>query len=155
MTEAGWSEFEQPACLVATYMREDGTTGGMLSVAVAYEDFAGRGDAYFNDVDLLRFAKDLTRFPFEEDECISCSSGLYVGYEHVAFDVQPRGGKGQLVVTVRLANNRWRNGAPVIDHRVSVEMLTSYEYVARFARQLDEIVRGHAVDARLYPDVLE
>lgn len=149
-----WAADDAPWCLSATYVPEEGTNGGKLAVTAQYEHFAGRGEAYFAQEDLLTFAERIQAFPLEEHEVVGCASGLFVGYEHVALEVAPRGGKGQLIVSVRLAKSRWRNGTPVIEHRLSCELPTSYEYLGRFGRQLSSVVLGVSAEANLCPDVL-
>ena len=70
---------------------------------------------------------------------------------HLVVSVYPVGWTGRVAVWVRLAMPRqnYESTRPESQHVAEVELITSYEAIGRFARDLPHILRGEAEVARI------
>lgn len=130
---------------------------GQLRVRARWAGFEGVGQAWVNRRHVSEFAEALGQYPLDEDSPVVFSAGLGDVQDYIEFiglEAAPVGGKGQVVMTVRLAAEEWRNSEPVASNCVVIEFPTSYEYLRRFSGNLHLALDGSADQARLDFDVL-
>lgn len=133
---------------------QDGT--GKLLVRVSAGGFSGEGGAYFVVGKLEDFAEALSVFPLSNERRPSIAGGFWskelrgtLDQEHLAIQAYPVGLRGQIGVQVRMATELWGDERPESQNAVRVELLTTYERLARFARELKSLVRGTVEEAVL------
>jgi hypothetical protein len=136
-----------------TFDRDDDGTGE-LTVAARANGFAGVGSAWFSAEELATFASRLTTYPLSEPA--PAIAGGYFGsergvlsQEHVGISAYPLGRRGEIGVTVRLATPQRETDSPFSHHAVQLELLTTYEHLARFAEEFGALVRGEIAEAVL------
>jgi hypothetical protein len=148
---------EQPTdCVAVSYEPDDGYAG-RLHVRVRFDGFEGRAVAWVDRVRVSMFAEELKRYPLDQSAPVTFSAGIgdaddYI--EFIAISVAPIGGKGQVVLRIRLASEDWRDGKPVSVHSTSVEFPTSYEFLRRFSGHLHMVLDSHLDQASLEFDIL-
>lgn len=128
---------------------------GEVAASVCFEDFAGRGSAYFDDAELRRFAGQLRRYPL--GDAVVRLTGGYVqpDEEHVGLTVQARGRRGQVGLTVHLRTpSDDRSDVEWSSKELTVEVLTAYEALRRFASEVEHLVDGPGSEAWLDAEVL-
>ena len=69
--------------------------------------------------------------------------------EHVGIEVYPVNHRGQIGVQVRLGEEVWDHNRPEQRHKVQLELLTTYEPLARFGRSLLALATGSVALATL------
>jgi hypothetical protein len=130
---------------------DDGT--GELTVTAGAQGFAGVGSAWFNADDLEAFASRLAEYPLSHPmPAIAGGWGNEPGVlsqEHVGISTYPVGSKGQIGVQVRLATPELETDSALSRRAVQLEVLTTYERLGRFARQLGAMIRGEVPEAVL------
>ena len=138
---------------------DDGT--GELSATAAANGFAGVGAAWFNVDELQNFASRLSDYPLS-DPGPTIAGGFYrdgarpaLSQELIGISAYAVGRTGQVGVQVRLATGVWEATRPESRHSVQLELLTTYEHLGRFARQLAAVVVGEAPEAVLEGEKLE
>lgn len=135
--------------------RDDVEALGKVAASVCFDGFSGTASAFFEDDALLLFASQLRSYPFG-DAVVRVAGGYQEPVEeHVILTVQARGRRGQLGVLVQLAtpsddlsDGEWSR------RQLSVEVLTTYEALGRFATEVEHLVRATATDAHLAAEVL-
>jgi hypothetical protein len=146
---------EAPEGLSITYAPEGLEGLGELRVAARANPFAGATVGYVNNDDLLAWTRALDRYPWPDDERPQISSGLgdRETLNLTAFTVTRR---GQLAIAVHVATVDIDGGSPTVgtvsESRLLV--LTSYEAVRRFAKNLAEAVAKGGGAAQLDVEVL-
>jgi hypothetical protein len=139
--------------LTARYL-DDGDGTGKLIVRVEANGFAGESGAYFSQQQIETFAAQLTEFPLKDRPTLS--GGFYskttpgvLEQVHVALAVYPADRTGRIGVNVRLATEFWPGTRPESQHAVTLEILTGYEPLLRFSRELAQLVKGATESATL------
>lgn len=135
----------------------DDEDSGRLRVRARFAGFEGVGQAWVDRRDVSEFAEALKQYPLDEDSPVVFSAGLgdvQDFIELIGLTAAPVGGKGQVVVTARLAAEEWRGSEPVATHQVVIEFPTSYEYLRRFSGHLHVMLDRGVDQARLDFDVL-
>lgn len=129
---------------------------GELAAAVRFEGFAGSSSGYFHSAELLGFASELRRYPF--GDAVARLAGGYPspGEEHlVSVTARARGRRGQLGVRVHLVTaDPAPSDAQWCRKEATVEVLTTYESLRRFASELEHLARGSADEAWLAAELL-
>jgi hypothetical protein len=138
----------------------DGT--GKLMARVRFRGFAGEGGAYFDVDELKRFAASIEAFPLPVNPRPTVAGGVWkkdatgeLEQELFALAVYPIGLRGQIGVQVRLATELWdgdRNESQ--SAAVRLELLTTYEALRRFSRELRSLVQGRGEEATLDVEIL-
>jgi hypothetical protein len=136
----------------------DGT--GKLVVTAVANGFAGVGAAWFNAADIEAFASKLAAYPLVESG-VAIAGGFFddraqdvPSQEHVGVRVYRVGGRGQVAVQVRLATEVREHTRPESRHATKLELLTTYERLGRFARDLLAVVKGDTPAAVLAGEAL-
>jgi hypothetical protein len=109
------------------------------------DGFSGESGAYFNVEELESFAKALREFPLPaEDPRRSIAAGFRskqepndLEQEHLAISVYPVDTKrGYVGIQVRMATAVWPDMRPESKKQATVELLTTYEPLAKFSKRL-------------------
>jgi hypothetical protein len=137
----------------------DGT--GELLATVRFQGFAGRGGAWFSISQLEEFADAIAVFPIQNEKRPAIAGGFWsndaqgkLEEEHLAIAVYPVGGRGQVGVLVRLSTELWEGDRTDSQATIKVELLTTYQPLADFAKQLHLLVHGEVETATLFAEVL-
>ena len=132
----------------------DGT--GKLLARVHVRGFAGTGGAYFSVQQIDKFSESLSTFPLPPIEHPTLAGGYWsrdiktrLEQEHLAITAYPVGSRGQVGVQVRIATELERGVRPNSQAVAKLELLTTYERLARFAKQLRSLAHGEASEAVL------
>ena len=123
----------------------DDPWGAELSVSVSVDGFAGHGSAWFDPQRLRDLAAQLSQaFPLTE------TLGLQGGYlaadsadvveEHLGLSFYPVAGRGVLACQVRLSGDS--SERPEARSMLRVELLSSYQALQEFARDLMQLADG-------------
>jgi hypothetical protein len=137
---------------------DDGT--GRLVVHAAANGFAGEGAAWFSIEELERFASQLRTYPLIEGGA-AIAGGFFdnsargvLSQEHVGITVRRLGETGQLAVQVRLATEVREHDRAEARNAVRLELLTTYNQLERFARDVVALLKGRKDEARLGGETL-
>jgi len=143
-----------PGFVEIEFELDDGDDGtGRLHVRAVADDYSGRASAWFDLASLHDFAQKLGAYPLSLDAPVELAGG-FADQEQVGIRVRPVGAKGQISVAVHLATPRWPDSRPEAVHEARLELLTTYEQLARFTKELAAVVRGLQPLARLEPEHL-
>jgi hypothetical protein len=136
-------------------------TGKLLARAEA-AGFAGESGAYFNISEIEEFAAAIAVFPVPENESYSICGGFgkrdgsgELEQEHLGIEVYPLDSRrGYLGMQVRMATELWTPAKPESQRAARVEVVTSYEPLSKFSRDLIAVVRGSVQEAWLVGETL-
>jgi len=133
---------------------DDGDGTGTMDVEAEVEGFSGRSHAYFNKDDVKRFAEALSQYPLPEDKTCSITGGFgesqgRPSQEHVGIDAYPVNRRGYIGIQVRLATLVWSETRPESQSIAQLEIVTTYEPLARFSRDLLALLSGTLSEATL------
>ena len=127
----------------------DGT--GKLLARVSVRGFTGTGGAYFSVQQIDTFSESLSTFPLPPIEHPTLTGGYWsrdietrLEQEHLAITAYPVGSRGQVGVQVRIATELERGERPNSQQVAKLELLTTYERLARFAKELRSLAHGEA-----------
>ncbi len=143
--------------LEARWGGDDGDGIGRLTIHASASGFAGIGSAWFNQERVLEFAQEISCYPLDPTTERVIVGGYGSPEEMqvlVALRAYQVGSSGQVGVRVQLASDVLGDD-PARQCRVDLELLTAYEALGRFSRQLRGLIEGTAVTARLDGDRLE
>lgn len=136
--------------------RDDGDGTGKLLARAEADGFAGKGGAYFSANQIEAFAAALTAFPLPQQPRPSLSGGYWkkdhsgeLDQEHLGLEAYPIGKRGYIGIHVRIATEIQDQDRPESQLAVRLEIVTSYEPLGRFGRQLIALVRGSVEEAVL------
>lgn len=122
----------------------DGT--GKLIAAVEAGGFAGKGGAWFGISQVEEFADLIATFPLPSDKKCSLAGGFWKNHElsqeHLGIDIYPLDRRGHIGVQVRIASELWEGSRPGSQMAVRVEIVTSYQPLIDFSRELKNLVGG-------------
>ena len=136
---------------------DDGDGTGKLLARAEADGFSGEGGAYFDVETLQEFADALRMFPLpSEDSRRSIASGywnekdLKLDQEHLGISVNPACAKrGYIGIQVRMATELWPGTRPESRKQAVIEILTTYEPLSKFSRDLTAVLRGSLKEAFL------
>jgi hypothetical protein len=144
-----------------TFDNDDDGTGKLLARAEA-RGFAGEGGAHFSIPQLEAFAASLLAFPLPSDTSPSIAGGFWsnanrgeLDQEHLAIGVYPLDKTGHLGVQVRMATQLWQEQRPQSQSATKLELVTTYEALARFSHAITALVRGTTKEAILEGEDLD
>ena len=136
--------------------QDDGDGTGRLFARAEADGYSGESDAYFNIDEIESFARALREFPLPpgDQRCsISGGFGRPDEQEHLAISVYSVDTKrGYLGIQVRMATPVWPHTRPESKKQVILELLTTYEPLAGFGRNLESLLRGSAKEALIKGD---
>ena len=147
----------QNSYLRIRFLNDGDGTGKLLARAEA-DGFAGQGGAYFNIEALEEFAGALQVFPFPPDDSRRSIAGGFsskedsegLSQEHLGISVYPADAqRGYIGIQVRMATELWLETRPQSKKQVSVEIISTYEPVSKFSRDILAVLRGSLKEAVL------
>jgi len=122
--------------------------------------FAGKSAAYFDIAAIERFATAISEYPLPERSRCSLASGFGLRapepleQEHLGIEVYPIDLRGHIGVQVRMATPLWNETRPDSQQTAKLELLTTYEPVAKFSRDLLALISGTAEEAVLEEEAI-
>jgi hypothetical protein len=136
------------------FLNDGDGTGKLLAWAEA-DGFAGRGGAYFNIEVLDEFAGALQVFPFPPDDSRRSIAGGFsskedpegLSQEHRISVYPADAQRGYIGIQVRMATELWPETRPQSKKQASVEIVSTYEPVSKFSRDILAVVRGSLKEA--------
>jgi len=137
---------------------DEGDGTGRLWVSGSANGFAGTGQSWFGTQELKDFAQALARYPLSENHPPTLSGGFFVPdkaeleQEHLFLQVYQADGWGHLRIQVRLATEVWPPDPIRTQHRVQLEIRTTYQALLEFSRMLQAVIQGKAEEAVLIGD---
>jgi len=112
-------------------------------------------------VEIQEFAKAISEFPLPDARRCSIASGFWskevpgaLEQEHLGIDVYPVDHRGHIGVQVRMATEMWGDKRPKSQKTATLEIITTYEPLARFSKDLLAIVSGATSEATIEGDIL-
>ncbi len=131
---------------------EDGDGTGTLDVEAEADGYSGRSHAYFNVDDIKHFAGALSKYPLPEDQACSLTAGFgesrgKPAQEHVGIDAYPVNRRGYIGIQIRMATAVWTETRPESQRIAQLEIVTTYEPLARFSKDLLAVLDGTALKA--------
>lgn len=138
------------------YDDSDGT--GKLLADIETNGFAGRGGAWFGIAQVEDFADLIASFPLPADAKCSLAGGFWkdgkLDQEHLAIDVYPVDRRGHIGVQVRIATELWKESRRESQMKVTAEVITSYQPLLEFSKNLKSLVQGSTKEALLEGEAL-
>jgi hypothetical protein len=141
--------------------QDDGDGAGKLLVEAQASGFAGRSGAYFDKTHLEGFARAIGELPLPDSHRCCIASGFGSGekpgeleQEHVGIELYPADQRGHIGIQVRLATEFWPDTRPKSRKAVVLEVITTYQALADFSRDLVALLQGRAADALLRGEML-
>jgi hypothetical protein len=140
-------------CYLKLRFTDDGDGTGLLMARAESDGFAGEGEAYFNTSKIKDFAAAIAVFPLPENDArrsISSGFGAPSEQEHLGISVYAADRqRGYIGVQVRMATKVWPDTRPMSRKAATIEVVTTYEPLARFSRDLIAMLRGELEEATL------
>lgn len=134
---------------------DDGYGTGELYAEAETRGFSGRSAAYFDIEEIKEFAKSISEYPLPERRRCSLASGFgskspgELNQEHLSIEVYPIDSRGHIGVQVRMATPIWPEERLDSQRVAKLELLTTYEPIGRFGRDLLALMEGKADQAVL------
>jgi hypothetical protein len=136
---------------------DDGDGTGKLLARAEADGFAGEGGAYFNVSKIEDFANAIGIFPLpSQDKRLSISSGFgsnehgQLEQEHLGIAVYPADARrGYIGIQVRMATEVWKETRPESKKMAVVEVVTTYEPLSKFSKDLIALLHGKIKEAVL------
>jgi hypothetical protein len=128
------------------YLDEDSDGLGLLSVIFEAAGFSGIGSAWFDLKELEKHVERFAAFPISAEN-FPCIKGGYwnanatkLEQEHVCLSVEPRGGLGNLVISVKVANL----GDGQVEQRfcASGDLRCDYSQLSNFVQDFIKLIHG-------------
>jgi hypothetical protein len=141
--------------------QNDGDGTGKLSAEAESGGFAGKSGAYFDIARVQNFACAIGELPLpDSDRCVLISgfgSKEIPGkleQEHVGIEMYPIDSRGHIGVQVRLSTEVWPDTRPKSHKAAKFEIVTTYQALADFSRDLSALMSGTANEAVLLGEML-
>jgi len=141
--------------------RNDGDGTGKLLVKAEAGGYSGASGAYFDIGHIQEFAGAVSEFPLPEISRCSLASGFcskqkpgVLEQEHVGIDIYPIDHRGHIGVQVRMATEMWNDTRLRSQKTAKVEIITTYEPIARFSKDLLALLNGTISEALLAGEML-
>jgi hypothetical protein len=133
----------------------DGT--GKLTATIAAGGFAASGEAYFNLRSLAEFSQQLRAFPLSESDPPHIEGGFWskekrgvIEQVHLSIRAYQIGSKRQIGVRVTCADPPlWPNDRKESQNSATIELMSSYAALERFAKEVDLILESKLEEAVL------
>ena len=119
--------------------------------------FSGAGSAWFGLAEISSFAQSLVaKFPLPSNTCLILQGGYWSDTNRcelkqtlLRLSVYPIGSVGAIGCRVELARPMQNDDRPESRTAVEVELVTDFEPLAEFSKQLDSLAKGDAGEAIL------
>lgn len=132
----------------------DGT--GELIAEFCSNDYSGKGSAWFDVLELVKFSEKLQAYPILKESPVEIAGGYWNNEKkgslkeiHFSFKAYPIGAKGNIGIRIRVSTPIPENGRPESQHVAEAEIQTSYNELGSFANQLKELIEGKIKQAVL------
>ena len=148
--------------MARSYLRlrfsDDGDGTGELLARAEADGFAGESGAYFNFSEIEAFAKAIGTFPLPtDDKRLSVAGGFWSQERRGELEQELLGIsvyfadalRGYIGIQIRMATPVWKGTRPDSKKVSRVEVVTTYEPLAKFSRDLTAVVRGKLKEAML------
>jgi hypothetical protein len=126
--------------------QDDGDWTGKLTAQAEVGGFSGRGSAWFSVSQIEEFADKISAFPLPVDKKHVLAGGSWgqgrLEQEHLAIEIYPVDGRGHIGTQVRVASELWGEARPQSQLAARIELITSYQPLLEFSRDLVGLVRG-------------
>jgi len=126
---------------------DDGT--GELFVKASSKGFTGKGKAWFDQIGLTKDAEKFSQYPLPKENPPIISGGFWdskitteIEQEHLFISAYPIGSRGQIGIQVRLATEIWQDDRVESQHKVQLEIETTYEEMRLFPEKMKELLDG-------------
>jgi hypothetical protein len=139
---------------------DEGDGNGELIAHAATDCYSGTSPAYFNINEIEEFATAIAAFQptSEARPVIACG---FIALDHsgepaqelLGISVYPIDLRGHVGIQVRLATPFHGGDRPESRAPVNIELLTTYEPLTRFGRELIAVLRGNAEEAALVAEM--
>ncbi len=142
--------------------RNDGDGTGKLLARAEADGFAGEGSAYFNTSAIEEFAEAIGAFPLpSQDPRLSIASGFSrlerhdgVEDEHLAITVYLADAqRGYIGIQIRMATEAWQNTRAQSQKTARIEVLTTYEPLSKFSKDLLALLHDKTDEALLEGEI--
>jgi hypothetical protein len=141
--------------------RDDGDGTGKLVAEAAAGGYSGASGAYFGIGHLQEFARSIAEFPLPDVGRCSLAGGFgskqnpgELEQEHLGIDVYPVDHRGHIGIQIRMATEMWSDTRPRFQKTAKIEIITTYEPIARFSKDLLAMLDGTASEALLVGEML-
>ena len=136
---------------------DEGDGTGELFARAEADGFAGEGSAYFPITELKEFAQAVSEFPLpSNDKRLSLASGFAnmdgrggLDQEHLAINVYAVDTHGYIGLQIRMATQVSESTRPESQKAAKIEIVTTYEPLSRFGKDLLAVLQGKANEASL------
>jgi hypothetical protein len=135
--------------LLSLKFNDDGDGTGELTADATVDGYSLRGSAYFGIGQLKEFAKAIAKFPLPERAICQIAGGFYskkergkLEQEHLGIDVYPVDHRGHIGIQLRAATELWQDTRPDSQKIAKLEIITTYEPLAKFSRDLVSLLDG-------------
>ena len=139
-----------------TWESDDDGTGELFAEFQA-NGFSGIGSAWFDKINLVEESKKFEEYPITESSHPILEGGYWneeknakLSQEHLHISVYPIDSRGNLGVRIRAATELLPEDRKESQHYVAVELKTTYEDIAKFAKNIRALVAGESNVATLY-----
>lgn len=126
----------------------------------ATQGFAAKAAAYFNIDDIKEFAKSISEYPLPDRRRCSLASGFgsrtpgVLHQEHLSIEVYPIDSRGHIGLQVRMATPVWPEQRVDSQRAAKLELLTTYEPLGKFDRDLLALMEGKTQEAALEEEMI-
>lgn len=141
--------------------KDDGDGTGKLVAEATAGGFSGVSGAYFDIGHLQQFARSIAEFPLPDISRCSLASGFgskqnpgELEQEHLGIDVYPVDHRGHIGIQVRMATEMWSDTRPRSQKTARVEIITTYEPIAKFSKDLPAMLGGTISEVLLVGEML-
>lgn len=136
---------------------DDGGFSGELIAHAGSDCFSGIGRAYFNLEEIEKFAAAIVDYPLSNAARPAIAGGYLsatgrrgeLKEEHLGITVYPINSRGDIGIQVRMATPTCEGDRPESREAASVELVTTYEPLSRFSRELIAVLHGNTDEAVL------
>jgi len=140
---------------------DDGDGTGKLFAEARIGGFAGGSAAYFGIERLREFAGAIAEFPLPDRTRCSIAGGFFSKHrrghleqEHLSIEVYPVDRRGHIGVQVRMATELWPGTRTDSQKSAKLEIITTYEPIAKFSKDLVGLLSGSVKEATLEGELL-
>ncbi|MFZ0136584.1 MAG: hypothetical protein WAK89_05980, partial [Candidatus Sulfotelmatobacter sp.] len=124
----------------------DGDGTGKLTAGARYCGFAGSGGAWFSISRIDEYAGAIAEFPLPANKKLLLAGGFWkegkLSQEHLALEVCQIDSQGHIGIQVRISSELWPGLRPESQRVARFEIVTTYERLRQFSKDLRELAHG-------------
>ncbi|PHQ31586.1 hypothetical protein [Rhodopirellula bahusiensis] len=151
------SGFEPGRLRLTLHVDDDGSAD--LFATATSNGFSGHGSAWVNICEIQDFAARIAKYPLDAD--VEIAGGFYsesvpekLSQTHLSLRVYLLDGRGQIGVHVNLADPHHADDRIDAIKSVDLEVLTTYNRIERFSREILGLIDGRTNEALLEEELL-